>query len=107
MILVTGGRAAGKKEFAGRQFPGRQIVDAYQDRIRAALAAGEDPFAHASALAENENAVILLDEVGCGIVPMEKSEREYRESVGRVGCFLAARAEEVWRVVLGIGTRIK
>ena len=52
-------------------------------------------------------AVITLDEVGCGIVPLEKSERDYREAVGHAGQMLAAAAAEVYRMQCGIAVRIK
>ena len=59
-------------------------------------------------LAERQPAlVILLDEVGSGIIPMEAEARRYRELVGRVGCMLAAQADTVVRVVCGIGVQIK
>lgn len=51
--------------------------------------------------------VIISDEIGNGIVPMEALEREYRERTGRILVELAARAEEVERVICGIGQRIK
>lgn len=51
--------------------------------------------------------VILMDEVGSGIVPIETKERRYRELAGRVGCMLAAQAKTVTRVVCGIGVVIK
>ncbi|NLL78868.1 MAG: hypothetical protein GX234_03565 [Clostridiales bacterium] len=51
--------------------------------------------------------VIISDEIGCGIVPMEAFEREYRERTGRLLTELAERAEEVERVICGIGQRIK
>ena len=107
MILVTGGRAEGKRRFADKQFAGMEICDGYQEIIRACLEKGEDPLKGAEALTLKKDLVILLDETGCGVVPAEKKEREYREAVGRTGCFLAEHADEVWRVVLGIGTRIK
>ena len=52
-------------------------------------------------------AVITLDEVGCGIVPLEKTERDYREAVGHAGQMLAAAAAEVYRMQCGIAVRIK
>lgn len=58
-------------------------------------------------LQENPELMIICDEVGCGIVPIERSERDYREAVGRVLCLLAARAESVERVVAGIPVKIK
>lgn len=58
-------------------------------------------------LKENPELMIICDEVGCGIVPIERSERDYREAVGRVLCLLAKRAESVERVMAGMPIRIK
>ena len=54
---------------------------------------------------ENPDAVITLDEVGCGVVPVDREEREYREAVGAAGQELAALAGEVYRVTIPV--RIK
>ena len=51
--------------------------------------------------------VIISDEVGNGIVPIEAFEREYRERTGRILVELAKKAEEVERVICGIGQKIK
>lgn len=51
--------------------------------------------------------ILISDEIGNGIVPIEPLEREYRERVGRILIQLAARAEEVERVICGIGLKIK
>ena len=51
--------------------------------------------------------IIICDEVGNGIVPVEPFEREYRERVGRLLIRLAEQAEEVERVICGIGQKIK
>ena len=56
---------------------------------------------------KSEPLLITMDEVGCGIVPLKKEERDYREAVGRAGQKLAAAAREVWRVQCGIPVRIK
>ena len=53
------------------------------------------------------NAVILCDEVGCGVVPMDREDRAWRERVGRTCCALAERADRVIRVYCGIPTVIK
>lgn len=58
-------------------------------------------------LKENPDAVLICDEIGCGIVPVEPIEREYREAVGRICCCLAAKASQVQRVFCGIPTVIK
>lgn len=51
--------------------------------------------------------IFIMDEVGGGIVPIDKAERDYREAVGVVGCRLAKKAECVYQVVCGIGRVIK
>jgi adenosylcobinamide kinase/adenosylcobinamide-phosphate guanylyltransferase len=57
--------------------------------------------------ANNPQLILVSDEVGYGVVPMEKSERIYREIVGRVCTCIAARSDEVTRVICGVGTRLK
>lgn len=56
---------------------------------------------------EGSDVVIIMNDVGSGIVPMEKSERVYRENVGRAGCYIAKRADVVVRVSCGCGMAIK
>jgi len=51
--------------------------------------------------------VLVTDEIGLGIVPLDPFEREYREETGRICCLLAARSEQVWRVACGLGQRLK
>ena len=45
--------------------------------------------------------------ISLDLVPMSAEDREYRELVGHTGQLLARQAEVVYRVVCGIGTRIK
>ena len=55
----------------------------------------------------NEDCIIICDEIGNGIVPIDPFEREYRERTGRILVQLAMRAEEVERIICGIGQKIK
>ena len=55
----------------------------------------------------NPDRILVTDEIGYGIVPMDPFEREYREETGRICCLLAEKSEEIWRVCCGIGTRLK
>ncbi|MDE7176560.1 MAG: bifunctional adenosylcobinamide kinase/adenosylcobinamide-phosphate guanylyltransferase [Lachnospiraceae bacterium] len=55
----------------------------------------------------NEDCILICDEVGNGIVPIDPFEREYRERVGRILVQLAKRADEVERIICGIGQKIK
>ena len=56
---------------------------------------------------EYPDCILICDEIGNGIVPMEAEERTYRECTGRILEGLAAQADEVVRVVCGIGQKIK
>jgi adenosylcobinamide kinase/adenosylcobinamide-phosphate guanylyltransferase len=51
--------------------------------------------------------LIISDEIGSGLVPLEKDDRAWREVTGRLLCLLAKRAEKVTRIVCGIGQVIK
>lgn len=58
-------------------------------------------------LEQNPRAIVTIAELGCGIVPVEAFDRCYREMTGRISCELAQKADAVYRVTCGIGTRIK
>ena len=58
-------------------------------------------------ITENRKAVIISNEIGYGIVPIDKFERRYRELTGRICCEIAKESKEVHRVICGIGTIIK
>ena len=50
---------------------------------------------------------LVANELGCGIVPMDPFERQFREAFGRLCCRLAQEAKEVHRVICGLGTVIR
>lgn len=107
MILIIGGSFQGKKAYAAQICGEGTVLADFHDRIRIVLEAGENPETYTRQILADPPAVITLDEVGCGIVPMEKTERDYREAVGHAGQMLAAAAAEVYRVQCGIASRIK
>ena len=50
---------------------------------------------------------VIMDEIGCGIVPVQPEDRVYRDLAGYAGQLLAEKAEIVYRVTAGIGVKIK
>ena len=50
----------------------------------------------------NPGVVILCDEVGCGVVPVDPAERAWREETGRLCCELAQKADRVERIFCGL-----
>lgn len=114
MVFIVGGAYQGKRAYAGQSFAGYRIVNAYHTHVREQLGAGEDPMEQARLLLEDarqnnmlDKMVIISDELGYGIVPVEREERIYREANGRVNCYLAEQADTVYRVIAGIATKIK
>ena len=51
--------------------------------------------------------VVICQEVGAGLVPVDAGERARREAVGRLCIALAREADRVVRVVCGVGMVIK
>lgn len=124
MELIVGGAYQGKTEYARRLFPDISWADGehcsfeelcqYQGILKfhryleRRMAAGESVADLAEILyQENSELVIVTDEIGCGIVPMDPFQREVREQTGRVCTALAGKARRVHRVICGVGTVIK
>lgn len=131
MILIIGGFAQGKLHFVKQRYvhcedgrevtvldgtlalpagtgAGQMIVNHLHRYIREQLRQGTDPEAMIENFGkEHPDCILICDEIGNGIVPMEAEERTYRERTGRILEQLAAQADEVVRVVCGIGQKIK
>lgn len=58
-------------------------------------------------LVDIDGSVVICDEIGNGLIPMERFEREYRDAVGEILQKLASKAAMVTRLVCGIGMVIK
>lgn len=58
-------------------------------------------------LDKHPDVILICNEIGNGVVPMDALERAYRESTGRLLIKLADQAESVERVVCGIGQKLK
>ncbi|MDO4614462.1 MAG: bifunctional adenosylcobinamide kinase/adenosylcobinamide-phosphate guanylyltransferase [Lachnospiraceae bacterium] len=106
MILITGGASSGKHAYAREHFPDREVISDYEKLIREQMKKGIDPLQEAEKLSGGQ-LVVILAEIGSGLVPLDREERIYRETVGRCGCIIASHAEQVIRVTCGIGVRIR
>ncbi|MBQ1465911.1 MAG: bifunctional adenosylcobinamide kinase/adenosylcobinamide-phosphate guanylyltransferase [Eubacteriaceae bacterium] len=51
--------------------------------------------------------VIICDDICCGVVPIEKLMRLYRDNVGKQMQIFCREADEVYRVYAGLGERLK
>ena len=124
MEMMIGGAFQGKEELAKRCYPdvnwsyGTSVtrqelfradgVIGFHELIKRELQEGKDVSDLAQALIqENPDLIVVSDEVGYGVVPMDAFDRRYREAVGRTCTELASFSSKVTRVVCGIGTVIK
>ena len=106
MKLVVGGMHQGKSSFAHTL--SEQVCDDLQLLIREWMKKEEGCQEHMRKIMEEyADGVIVVAEIGCGLVPVDAFEREYRELVGRISCELATRADEVYRMTCGLAGRIK
>lgn len=124
MEMIIGGAFQGKGELAKKCFPeilfldGGELteeqlwtaegINGFHKFIKKEMKAGKDVSDLAERLIEkNPDVILVSDEVGYGVVPIDAFDRAYRESVGRICTKLAAHSQKVTRVALGIGTVIK
>ena len=113
MILVLGGVGAGKKEYV--RSLGYADADFTSDpNDRKPVFAGLDAYIRENPADPEEllralvkKDVVICAEVGSGVIPLERAERVYRETVGRLCVRLAQEASAVVRVVAGISVVIK
>lgn len=129
MILITGGAFQGKTAFAKEQFSLRDGDFAYGDScpltgfgdkaalsalhllvkrmLKAGLTEKQIEESVLNGLSNGNCRIILTDEIGCGVVPLDKEDRAWRECVGRLCCKLAELADTVVLLQCGLPTLLK
>lgn len=58
-------------------------------------------------LENSKEKILVAEEIGSGIVPIDAFQRKWREETGRIYCLLAENASQVWRITGGIGQRLR
>ncbi|MCR4890630.1 MAG: bifunctional adenosylcobinamide kinase/adenosylcobinamide-phosphate guanylyltransferase, partial [Lachnospiraceae bacterium] len=122
MVLIIGGAYQGKLNYAKGLFPDYPVINgeteelpdkgdflfpAFDAWFQRRLLEGGEPEKEALALMRSgSRPVIIAEEVGSGIVPMDAGQREYRERLGRCLTDLALGCQQVYRVFAGLGCRI-
>jgi len=51
--------------------------------------------------------IVICDELGCGVVPLDYEDRAWRERTGRLCNELARRADRVDRIFCGLAMKLK
>ena len=109
MILIFGGAYQGKLAYAQERFgTERTIINELDQQILTWVQAGEDvPEKIRQFIATNSDAVVICNDISCGVVPMDAIMRKWREETGRAMGALARHSTEVVRLFCGIPTRVK
>ncbi len=136
LIFITGGTGSGKTEFAEKlccemrdninsRFAEKmelelkddggeneiRIIYDFSQEVKSSLLEGRDVTALTEAIlgeaGSGMHLIVIASELGCGLVPLDAFEREYREVNGRATCLLAQNADRVYRMISGIAQRIK
>ena len=122
MRLIIGGKAQGKRDYAAAAYnidpaqmtgelsaaKSARLLYGLEEEVARCLREGVEPETLVEELCEaNPDIIIVCRELGCGVVPVERFDREWRERTGRICCELAKKAESVERVLCGISMRIK
>ena len=114
MILVIGGAASGKRSYvenilgyspsdmSSGVIDSKPVVLNLQDLVAASPGKYRDLL---SALLDKE--VVVCNETGSGVVPIDRAQRIACEETGRLCILLAERAEKVVRLVCGVPVVIK
>ncbi|MGF6376307.1 adenosylcobinamide kinase/adenosylcobinamide-phosphate guanylyltransferase [Clostridiales Family XIII bacterium PM5-7] len=126
MILIFGGAYQGKLEYAQKtyQLTEKDIylcdMETMVINFEKPIIAGLEKFVLAcvkegieakECLEENmdklKDKIIICDDISQGIVPIDQTERAWREMTGRCMTYLGMEADEVIRVFCGIGNKVK
>lgn len=124
MKLVIGGLAQGKLDYVLEKYQLKKeqvwdgvlpeeecednvVIYNLQHWVRERVQKEESLDAIWTFVEEHPDVILICNEVGNGVVPMDPMERAYREQTGRLLIKLASQAESVERVVCGIGQKLK
>lgn len=126
MVLIFGGAYQGKLEYALKEY-GIQEKEVYHCDMetmvinfdkkviynleRFVLACVKEDVNAMECLADNieklHDKVIICDDISQGVVPVDRTERAWREMTGRCMTYLGQEADEVIRVFCGIANQVK
>jgi adenosyl cobinamide kinase/adenosyl cobinamide phosphate guanylyltransferase len=119
VVFITGGAYQGKEAFAAEKY------GVGEDEIRACTEDGEPDWSSRCVThleryvwycVKNgltpedrfrDDAVLTGDDIFCGVVPIDVTERAWREETGRFYSRVSSRADKVWRVFCGLPLELK
>ena len=125
MILIFCGSYQGKLDYALETFdiapddvfrctrdgtlnPEKTVICGLEDFVYSCTVRGtEARDALASMVPQLRDKILIADDISQGLVPMDATDRAYREMMGRTLIWLAREADSVYRVFCGLGQQLK
>ena len=125
MIIVFGGAYQGKTDFVKERFGladddifectedglfdlDRKAVSHLERFILKRIRDGNEVFGYFEEIADKlKDKIIICDDIYCGVVPIEKEQRLWRDNVGKQMQIFCREADEVYRVYCSLGERLK
>ena len=119
MDLIIGGAFQGKLAYAKKHFNikdsdvcecwpekepdfSKRCLYGYERYVLWCMRNGKEPQTSFDA-----DKIIIMNDIFCGVVPIEPEARAWREKAGRVMSAIAANADSVTRMFCGIPKRLK
>lgn len=119
MHLIIGGAYQGKLEYAMRRFElkteeifycseqaevdtSKKCIYGFEKYIRACCREKKTPIDNLP-----KGTVIICQDIFCGIVPVDREERAWREMAGTLITALAVRADTATRIFCGLAEKLK
>jgi adenosyl cobinamide kinase/adenosyl cobinamide phosphate guanylyltransferase len=126
MVFIFGGAYQGKLDYALGRFgrtesdvyrcgagstdtpTGKKIIYEAEKWILALVKAGIDTTGPVNAFIElNPGAVVICNDISCGVVPVDPVMRKWREAAGRAAAAFSHRSDEAVRLFCGIPMKLK
>jgi adenosyl cobinamide kinase/adenosyl cobinamide phosphate guanylyltransferase len=109
VVLIFGGAYQGKSAYAAERFGVNEAVICKIDKWILELVQKDADVEAAvqNFIGENPEAVVICDDISCGVVPLDPVMRKWREAVGKALAALSRNSSEVIRMFCGIPTKLK
>lgn len=125
MILIFGGAYQGKLDYALETFDigpedvfrcsrdgmlslEKTVICGLEDFVYSCTVDGKEARdVLASIKPQLRGKILIADDISQGLVPMDATDRAYREMMGRTLIWLAREADSVYRVFCGLGHQLK
>lgn len=124
MFLIIGGAYQGKLDYAKSAFQisdgevftcagpeidfSKRCIDHLEEFTFACVQNGTDAVQYFQDHRDAwQGSILICQDITCGVVPMGKDMRQWRDTTGRLCQYLAGQAERVSRIFCGLEQRIK